>query len=552
MGARHRSPTRLLLHPTRLPHKHPQDRAAVRLLTQVINADWGDPATQEWLLENLCRILGAEAGLLLLLNDGRHKLVVKDHQSGQSAHVYEAQPDWKDGPIEKCLSQKSPLRWSPPAPIPQTGFLGHFSHLRPSSLVCVPLLVDNQPLGAIAALNKSHVAFSTHDLELLQHLANSVAHAIHNMRLIQQLKVANADLEVSHWQLLRSRNTLRALFDSIPASIYIIDHRYTLMAINMYRANQVNTPPNRLVGRRCYEALYQRDDICPDCRVLETLRDGKPTNRSKRQWNGDDDAQEWEISSFPIHDEQNQVIQAILLEQDVTEKRHLEATLAQSEKLAAVGQLAAGIAHEINNPLTAIIANAQLLQREIQADDERQELVELILRAGNRATQVVRNLLDLVRKEQYEFAPTDINETIRQALAFLQHEFITHSVKLVFEAAPNLPKVMASQDHLQGVWLNLLTNALDSLESGPNEIRVTTRQQGNEVRVTVADTGKGIPPDRLSRIFEPFYTTKAPGRGTGLGLSVCHRVIKRHGGRILVDSQINVGTQFTVILPLPQ
>jgi len=524
----------------------------VRLLTQVINADWGDSATQEWLLERLCHILRAEAAMLLLLNEGRHKLVIRQSLEGKSIHAYQVQADWEEGLIERCVREKTPLCWTLSTPVPATGLLSNYPDLRPVSLICAPLGVNDQALGALAVFNKSRPPFSAHDLELLQDTAASVAHAIYNMRLIQQLKVANADLEVSHWQLLRSRNTLRALFDSLPASIYIIDPKYTLMAVNRYRANQVNMPPNRLVGRRCYEALYQRDEVCPDCRVLETLQEGKATLRSKRQWNGEEDAQEWEISSFPILDDQNEVIQAILLEQDVTEKRRLEATLAQSEKLAAVGQLAAGIAHEINNPLTAIIANAQLLQREIQAEDERQELVDLILRAGQRATQVVRNLLDLVRKEHYEFAPTDVNETIRQALAFLQHEFITHSVNLIFEAAPDLPKVMASQDHLQGVWLNLLTNALDALESGPNEIRVTTRQQGNEVRVTVADTGKGIPPERLRRIFEPFYTTKAPGRGTGLGLSVCHRVIKQHGGRILVDSQLNVGTQFTVILPVLQ
>ncbi len=524
----------------------------MRLLAQLINANWGDSTTQEWLLESLGHILGVEASLLLLLSEDGHKLVIKDCLNGKSLHQYQMQFDGEGGWIEACLHNKEPQCWNTPFALPQMGILGQSLGQPVSSLICAPLLVEDQTLGVLAALNKSQGDFNAHDLELLEHIASGIAHVVHNMRLIQQLKVANADLEVSHWQLLRSRNTLRALFDSLPASIYIIDPKFTLMAVNMYRANQINLPPNRLVGQRCYEVLYQKDDICADCRVLETLREGKTTTRSKRQWNGEDDAQEWEISSFPIYDDQNQVIQAILLEQDVTEKRRLEATLAQSEKLAAVGQLAAGIAHEINNPLTAIIANAQLLQREIQPEDERQELVDLILRAGNRASQVVRNLLDLVRKEQYEFTLTDINETIRQALTFLQHEFITHSVRLVFEAAPDLPRVMASQDHLQGVWLNLITNALDALESGPNEIRITTRQHGNEVRVTVADTGKGIPPERLSRIFEPFYTTKAPGRGTGLGLSVCHRVIKQHGGRILVNSQINVGTQFTVILPIPQ
>jgi two-component system NtrC family sensor kinase len=243
-------------------------------------------------------------------------------------------------------------------------------------------------------------------------------------------------------------------------------------------------------------------------------------------------------------------MQTIVFEQDVTEKRRLEANLIRSEKLAAVGQLAAGIAHEINNPLTAILANAQMLQREIPEDDDRQELVDLISRAGSRASQVVRNLLDLARKEKFEFLPTDVNETIRKSLELLQFEIAKRSVDLIFEPDENLPFVRASQDHLEGVWINLLTNAMDALSNGQKTIQVCTRHVGSEVHVIVSDSGEGIPPAALSRIFEPFFTTKSPGEGTGLGLSVVHRVIKQHGGMIHVDSQIDRGTQFTVALPI--
>jgi two-component system NtrC family sensor kinase len=109
---------------------------------------------------------------------------------------------------------------------------------------------------------------------------------------------------------------------------------------------------------------------------------------------------------------------------------------------------------------------------------------------------------------------------------------------------------MASQDHLQGVWINLLSNALDAMEGDQNELCISTRQQGKEIRVVIADNGSGIPSDKLTRIFEPFYTTKAPGRGTGLGLSVCYRVIKQHGGQIQVESKPGLGTHFSVILPI--
>jgi two-component system NtrC family sensor kinase len=143
-----------------------------------------------------------------------------------------------------------------------------------------------------------------------------------------------------------------------------------------------------------------------------------------------------------------------------------------------------------------------------------------------------------------------VNETIRRALSLAQHEMVARSIRLIFEPADGLPSILASHDHLQGVWLNLLLNAVDAIDDQPGEVRVTTGRQGNEVRVTVADNGHGIPAGRISRIFEPFYTTKEPGRGTGLGLSVCHRIVKQHGGHMQVDSQVGKGTEFTVVLPL--
>ena len=132
----------------------------------------------------------------------------------------------------------------------------------------------------------------------------------------------------------------------------------------------------------------------------------------------------------------------------------------------------------------------------------------------------------------------------------MQHELIAHSAHLEYLPDPNLPTILASEDHLQSVWLNLLMNAIDSLDKQPAEIRLSTHRLSKSIQITVTDNGKGIPPERLGRIFEPFYTTKAPGRGTGLGLSMSQRIVKQHGGSILVKSQPGIGSEFTVTLPL--
>jgi len=518
------------------------------LLTYICQENIEVASLQEDFIESLCQAFRADGGALLLIRPNGLEQTLKTSPEAKPTWRFWTEANWQAYPIAKQLLSQ------------EAGFAPTHSRL-PSwfqadelpldTLYIQPLTWDEELLGAIALFNVPKEQFTEPDQEQLSRLAMILAKSISQQRQLNQLKIDNATLEVNQWQLLRSRNILRALFDSIPVSMYIVDKKYNLIAVNMDRAKRINIPPNELVGRRCYEALYNYDDICPDCKVIESLFGGKTTTRTKREWQKDDQVQEWEISTYPIYDDANQVTQAILFEQDVTEKRRLEASLAQSEKLAAVGQLAAGLAHEINNPLTAIIANTQLLQRELKEDADKLELVDLIARAGQRAAQVVSNLLDLARKEEYLFEPTDVNQTLNRAISLMQHELVSRSITLIYEPAENLPQIMASQDRLQGVWVNLLANAIDSFdESEEREIRIVTSATSSDVRVIVSDTGKGIPPEKLNRIFEPFYTTKAPGRGTGLGLSLVHRILKQHGGSIHVDSQVGVGTIFTVSLPI--
>jgi signal transduction histidine kinase len=357
----------------------------------------------------------------------------------------------------------------------------------------------------------------------------------------------------SYRDLMVSRNTLRAMFDSLPISIYIIDNTYTLVAINLSRAQRVGCKPNQLVHGKCYEKLFLRSGPCPGCRASETFSTGENAIRMSRSWFDNERFVEWEIATFPIFDEHNTVTQTIIVEQDVTDKRNLESNLIQSEKLAAVGQLAAGVAHEINNPLTAIIANAQILRREIPPEQtDTIESIKLIEMAGTRASQVVRNLLGIARKEKYEFEPIDLNDTLHNAISLVQHELIGRPIHVDLHLAEILPQVVASQDQLQGVWINLILNAIDAIDKESGIITISSLFTGSEFQVTITDNGKGIPADHLPRVFEPFFTTKSPGRGTGLGLSVCMRVVRHHGGNIQVDSQLGKWSRFTVSLPGPK
>ncbi len=347
-----------------------------------------------------------------------------------------------------------------------------------------------------------------------------------------------------------SQNILQALFENLPVAIYLVNPDYKLLAINKMRLDVLNQPAQALVNRPCYQALFNLDNPCPSCRLSETLSEGKHTKRYERRQSHHDSNTDWEINTIPVYGDDNQIIQILILEQDITERRHFENILTQSEKLAIVGHLAAGLAHELNNPLTAILANAQIIQRELQEENDLQESVELILRAGERAAQVVQNLLDIARKEDFNLTPTDIHLSLERSIELIHHELVSHKVNFEFIPDHNLPTILASEDHLQSVWLNLLMNAIDSIDREPAQIRLVTRRLKDSVQITVADNGKGIPPDKLKRIFEPFYTTKVPGKGTGLGLSISNRIVKQHGGSMHVISQPGIGSEFTVILPI--
>lgn len=512
--------------------KEKVNRSSLRFLVELAAVDAEDENVQTWILEETRRILGARSASLYLSDESDvhslHKMTLSDGGQGNSELVHLED----NHRVVKSMQSRKQL------------ITPGFSSGR---MTCVPLMENGETKGILELESEQEIL----DADLMAAIGESIAHSFAKSRQARQAQETIQTMQTFQDQLLNSRNTLRALFDSSPTSIYIIDPNFNLIAINMSRADLAGSPPQELVGKRCYSVLHQRETPCPDCQVGKTFKTGDITRRIERHEMGKASAVELEVSTYPIWDNDRQVVQAFLFEEDVTERLRLQASLAQSEKLASVGQLAAGVAHEINNPLTIILANAQLLQRSLPTGDkELLEMVDLIIQASDRASRAVGDLLDFARRERYELAPTDLNKTIHRALALIGHELGSRTISLEFEPALNLPFVNASQDHLQGVWLNLLINAIDAIERGPGKISIKTLQVGENAWVLVTDNGAGIPPDEISRIFEPFYTTKEPGRGTGLGLSVCHQIVTRHGGQILVNSQLDQGTTFTVVLPL--
>jgi two-component system NtrC family sensor kinase len=236
--------------------------------------------------------------------------------------------------------------------------------------------------------------------------------------------------------------------------------------------------------------------------------------------------------------------------------------LTQADKLASVGRLAAGVAHEINNPLTGVLTYASLLERRLQADDQSREDIAVIIRETKRCRVIIRELLDFARPTAPARRPTQINDMVHHALAVVANQLQSNQVNLILELLPDLPLAFADGNQIEQVVVNLLLNAVDAVAAEGGEIRIVTTvaqlpawgpykdPAGRErlLELRVEDNGMGIPPEDLPHLFEPFFSTKG-NRGTGLGLAVTWGIVESHGGTIEVQSQVGCWTRFTLRLP---
>lgn len=238
------------------------------------------------------------------------------------------------------------------------------------------------------------------------------------------------------------------------------------------------------------------------------------------------------------------------VEQRSQQLRKIQAQFMQSEKLASLGRLASGVAHEINSPLTGILTFSHLLMRKLKDNPELQRELELIVRETTRVSTIVRGLLDFARESKPQKRPCNINELIVHTLSLVEHQSVFHDIRIVKNLDPQVAMVLLDANQIQQVFMNILLNAADAMPAGGTlTITSTMAPEDSFVQVRFADTGSGIPEKNLHRIFDPFFTTKADKKGTGLGLAVSYGIIERHRGHIEVQSEEGKGTTFTIKLP---
>jgi two-component system NtrC family sensor kinase len=341
-------------------------------------------------------------------------------------------------------------------------------------------------------------------------------------------------------------------FDAISEPLMILDEGYVIRRANLALADELGAAIQRVVGRRCFEvraespqALAGKDghpcDGCPvaDAQQARAARDGEVRSRSGRTLM---------LRAFPLLDEE--VPLTVCSYHDVTEEREMTRQLASAEKLAAIGRLAGGVAHEINNPLGGILAFVQILQREEVTPDERRDYLGEIERSALRCKSIVESLLRFSRQApQTKRRALSVNDVVRDAIRLSSARAATRPQVCVRpQLADDLRPVMGDANQLVQVVVNLIGNAFDSL-MGAGTIEIATSASDGDVVLRISDSGSGIAREHLTSLFDPFFTTKAEGQGAGLGLAVSYAIVQEHGGKIAAHNRPGGGAEFLVTLP---
>ncbi len=384
-------------------------------------------------------------------------------------------------------------------------------------------------------------------------LADVMAPCLAAWRLAEQ---AGETLAVRADEIEHERRFTELVVDSLPVGLYVVDRGYRIRMWN--RKRETGTQGLRrsdVVGRAVFDVLSRQpaDQLRAEFDAVFATGEIRETDLEVTDPDG---ARYYRISKIPMRLDGDGVSHVITIGEDVTGRRRLQQRAMQTEKLAAIGQLAAGVMHEINNPLATIGAcvaacEMRLDDRPADAAAPLREYLKIIDKEVLRCTRIVDGLLDFSRPQGSAKRAADLDAILDDTLFLLKHHQRFRTVSVVREVQPGLPRIRANTEQLVQVFMALMLNALDAMDAGGRlTVRARRGVRPDEVQVEIEDTGVGIPEAVQPKIFEPFYTTKDAGRGTGLGLSICYGIVQEHHGRLEVESQPGRGSTFRVVLPM--
>lgn len=429
--------------------------------------------------------------------------------------------------IDRFISS-DPVRWFPRKKVVFADLRKRMQQEKINEIICIPLLTKKRVLGLLYVTNDGALRFRPDRSEFLRTIGFQIGAAIENAQLFDSVERAKTELEIS--------------FDAIQHAIFIIDSRWRI-----YRLNKTSERiyGEDLIGRRYPQVIYKQDSPPANCPILQCLQSAKPVQAEgpHARWGG-----YYSYYAFPVFNAAGVQERVVYYEKDVTEARKIEQRLQQSERLKALGTLAAGIAHEIRNPLATINFNAQMLERELSMSAPQQQMFEDLIQEIKKIDRIVQQVLHFARPREPQFLPNQLNEVVRYCIDLAKVHLRKAGIELVLDLAEPLPLRVMDFNQISQVVMNLLINAIEAMPQGG---RITLRtfevSEREAVVLEVSDTGPGILEQDEARIFDPFFTRKS--EGTGLGLSISRQILDRHGAYIELDTTVGSGSTFRIVFP---
>lgn len=399
------------------------------------------------------------------------------------------------------------------------------------SMTMIPLKVKEKVIGVLEVICGD--GFAENELHFLEQVADQLAVGLENARLYSEVWQHKQEWEIT--------------FSAVTDLLLFINRDCCVQRVNKAVLDFFTMPEEEILGQKCYHLFYGRESKCNPCLADQVIRTQKTAYlQSRTRFN-----RVLDIFAYPAYTEKQEPYGVTYYAKDVTR-------FVDSIKFVSLGEMSAGVAHELNSPLTAIVGNSQLLLRETDSDDPHYQLIKDIKNSGMRCQRIIQNLLTFSRQEEYTFEEIDLNRIVESALGLLSYQIEKNNIELVTKLSPKMPLLLGNEHGLEQIIINLLLNAKDAINSrlaaGDDRVkgRITIESRSSEkaAAVNVSDNGVGIDYGDLPQVFNPFFTTKRVGRGTGLGLSVSLGIAQSHGGVIDVESIRGGGSRFSLILPL--
>ena len=351
-------------------------------------------------------------------------------------------------------------------------------------------------------------------------------------------------------EITTAKNFLNNILESMDEGVVTVDMEMRIKTFNKRAEEITGFKEEEVKGLECYDIF--RTNLCHAGCPCERIREtGKTTfDYEANILSKDNKVIPVSVIASPIKNSDGVIIGTMKVFRDTSELVNLQKQLIQSEKLASVGRLAAGVGHEVNNPLTGILTYGHFLSKRANEKDFVKEYSEKIVNETMRCRKIIRRLLDFARQTEPEKELADINKIVKDTLALIENQASLQNIKIVTEFNEQLPMIMVDSNQIQEVFTNIILNALDAMPDG-GFLTISDRAvDGRFIEINFIDTGCGIPVEDLDRLFDPFFTTKKVGEGTGLGLSVSYGIIEKHNGAIEVQSEVGNGSTFVVKLPV--